>query len=296
VDVYQLSMNRRSFIYYTSGLTVCLPSFARKSNTPYLDKIGLQLYTLRNPIKQDLSKTLTEVAQIGYKQVEPYGFPSPQALELIKQSRDLGMKVNSSHFDWNSLLAPEKKGVEPFEQILETANRLKLTDLVVPYLHEVDRADLSAYGRTADLLNKGASQAKQAGIRLAYHNHAFEFQPMSKGKTGYDVFVEDFSKDMFFEVDVFWLKVGGVDPVTMIRKLGRRISQLHLKDLKKGTPCPNYGKLQHDAFDEIGDGMIPMKPIMQAAQKAGVKHCHVEQDHSPAPLESIRKSLKHLNG
>ncbi len=288
-------MNRRSFIYQASGLTLCLPTFARKSGLPYLDEVGLQLYTLRNPIKQDLGKTIQEVANIGYKQVEPYGFPSPQAIEMIRQSRERGMQVNSSHFDWNSLLAPEKKGVQPFEKILETAREHKLTDLVVPYLHEVDRTDLSAYEKTADSLNKGATLAKQAGIRLAYHNHAFEFKPMNKGKTGYDVFVESFSPEMFFEVDVFWVKVGGVDPVSMIRKLGRRISQLHLKDLKKGTVCPNYGKLAPDAFDEIGDGMIPMKPIMRAAQKAGVKHCHVEQDHSPSPLQSIRKSLNHLN-
>jgi sugar phosphate isomerase/epimerase len=288
-------MNRRSFIYGASGLTLCLPTFARKSDLPYLKQIGLQLYTLRNPINQDLGKTIREVAQIGYKQVEPYGFPSPQSIDLITQSRDRGLQVNSSHFDWNSLLAPSKIGVQPFEEILETARKHKLTDLVVPYLHEVDRVDLSAYEKTADVLNKGAVQAKQAGIRLAYHNHAFEFKPMHKGKTGYDVFMETFSKNMFFEVDVFWIKVGGVDPVSMIRKLGRRISQLHLKDLKKGTACPNYGKLEQDAFDEIGDGMIPMAPIMRAAQKVGVKHCHVEQDHSPSPLKSIRKSLEHLN-
>ena len=76
-------MNRRSFIYQASGLTLCLPSFARKSGLPYLDELGLQLYTLRNPIKQDLGKTIREVAKIGYKQVEPYGFPSPQAIEMI---------------------------------------------------------------------------------------------------------------------------------------------------------------------------------------------------------------------
>ena len=288
-------MNRRSFIYQASGLTLCLPTFANNPSLPYLDKVGLQLYTLRNPIKEDVGKTIREVAQIGYKQVEPYGFPSPQAIDLITQSRDRGMQVNSSHFDWNSLLAPDKKGVKPFEKILEIASKHNLTDLVVPYLHEVDRADLSAYKKTAESLNKGAALAKQAGIRLAYHNHAFEFKPMNKGKTGYDVFMESFSPDMSFEVDVFWVKVGGVDPVSMIRKLGQRISQLHLKDLKKGTLCPNYGKLSKEAFDEIGDGMIPMKPIMRAAQKAGVKHCHVEQDHSPSPLLSIRKSFNHLN-
>ena len=105
---------------------------------PYLDEIGLQLYTLRNPIKQDLGKTIREVAEIGYKQVESYGFPSPQSLELITQSRERGMEVNSSHFNWDCVLHPEKKGVQPFGEVLETARKHKLTDLVVPYLHGAD--------------------------------------------------------------------------------------------------------------------------------------------------------------
>ena len=118
LEIYDLAMNRRSFIYQASGITLCLPAFARKPALPYLDQIGLQLYTLRNPIKEDLGKTIQEVAKTGYKQVEPYGFPSPQAIDLITQSRDRGMQVHSSHFDWNSLLAPDKKGVQPFEKIL----------------------------------------------------------------------------------------------------------------------------------------------------------------------------------
>ena len=106
-------MNRRSFIYQASGITLGLPAFARNEGLPYLDEIGLQLYTLRNPIKQDLGKTIREVAEIGYKQVESYGFPSPQSLELITQSRERGMEVNSSHFNWDCVLHPEKKGSSP---------------------------------------------------------------------------------------------------------------------------------------------------------------------------------------
>ena len=57
-EVYDWIMNRRSFIYRASGITLCLPAFARKPALPYLDRIGLQLYTLRNPIKEDLGKTI----------------------------------------------------------------------------------------------------------------------------------------------------------------------------------------------------------------------------------------------
>ena len=99
---------------------------------------------------------------------------------------------------------------------------------------------------------------------------------------------------MHFEVDVFWVKLGGVEPIALLKKLNKRVSQLHLKDLQKGSVCPNYGKVKPEAFDEIGDGMIPMFPIIEAAKKIGVKHCHVEQDHSHAPLSSIQKSLNFL--
>ena len=84
-----------------------------------------------------------------------------------------------------------------FEKILEIAHKNELTDLVVPYLHTPNRSNLEAYKKTADQLNKGAIQAKEAGIRLSYHNHAFEFQPLSGGKTGFDVLTRNFSEDMF---------------------------------------------------------------------------------------------------
>ena len=99
---------------------------------------------------------------------------------------------------------------------------------------------------------------------------------------------------MKFELDVFWVKAGGVDPVKLIDRLKGRVSQLHLKDLKKGLQLPNYGQLDKGAFKELGNGSIAMEPIIEAAGRAGVAHCHVEQDHSPAPLESIGQSMQHL--
>jgi len=106
--------------------------------------------------------------------------------------------------------------------------------------------------------------------------------------------MDEFSPEMQFEVDVFWVVVGGVDPVKLIKKLRGRVSQLHLKDLKKGMDLPEFGSVPKDAFQELGDGIIPMEPIIQAAQKAGVAHCHVEQDQSSDPIASIRQSIQHL--
>jgi sugar phosphate isomerase/epimerase len=258
----------------------------------YRKQIGIQLYTLRNQINDDVKATIKAVADAGYKQVEPYGFPD--ANPMIEAAKDNGLAVNSSHFAWDSVVNPDDKGVAPFAEILENAKQTGLTDLVIPYLADRNRNTLDDYKQLCERCNKAAEQAKRAGIQLAYHNHAFEFKPFDGGKTGYDVMIEEFSPDMQFEVDVFWIQVGGKDPVELIRKLKGRVSQLHLKDLNKSIDTPNYGSIPPEAFEELGDGVIPMEPIIDVAAEAGVKICHVEQDHSPHPIESIQQSMKHL--
>jgi len=285
-------MKRRHFLATSLASTLSLPAWALEEDNPYRNNIGIQLYTLRNQIKEDVAGTLKAVAAAGYQQVEPYGFPN--ADEMIQAARDNGLAVNSSHFAWESVTQPDKKGVKPFGEILEGAKEAGLTHLVIPYVHAQNRENLDDYKLLAEHCNGAAVEAKKAGIQLAYHNHNFEFEPKEGAKSGYDIFIEEFGPEMQFEVDVFWVKAGGVDPAALIRKLKGRVSQLHLKDLKKGLELPNYGKLPNDTFKELGNGMIPMEPIIEAAAEAGVAHCHVEQDQSPDPIASIGESMTHL--
>lgn len=291
-------MKRRHFIKTALATSLAssatLRAFALNKNNAYRKNIGIQLYTLRNQISQDTAGTLKAVADAGYKQVEPYGFPNAE--DMIKAAKDFGMAVNSSHFAWESVTEPQTAGTVPFETILDKANAHGLSHLVVPYVHEHNRRSLDDYKRLADNFNKAADQARSSGIQLSYHNHSFEFRPLEGEKTGYDIFVESFSPAMMFEVDVFWVKLGGVDPVRLIRKLKGRVSQLHLKDLKSGITMPEYdnGKIPADAFQELGNGIIDMDPIIETADAAGVDHCHVEQDQSPDPIASIRQSMRHL--
>jgi len=270
-----------------------LPAFALEKDNPYRKNIGIQLYTLRDQLKADTAGTIKAVAEAGYQQVEPYGFPH-DAADMIRAAKDNGLAVNSSHFAWESVTDPTKEGVIPFGKILDGAKEVGLSHLVIPYLHAHNRKTPDDYKRLAARFNTAAEEAKGAGIQLAYHNHNFEFEPMGGGKSGYDILVSELSPDMKFELDVFWVKAGGVDPVALIKKLSGRVSQLHLKDLKKGLELPNYGGLPEDSFKELGNGSIPMGPIIEAAASAGVAHCHVEQDQSPDPIKSIAESMQYL--
>lgn len=292
------SMNRRNFIRTTAATSLALTSTsplmaALAADDTYRKNIGIQLYTLRDAISKDTAGTLKQVAAAGYKQVEPYGFPG--ADEMIKAAKDSGLAVRSSHFQWDSVVNPKDAAMSDFSKILEKAHESGLSHLVIPYLQDGNRKSLDDYKKVAENANKAAVLAKKAGIQLAYHNHNFEFAPKDGGKTGYDIFIEQFSTDMKFEIDVFWVKVAGIDPAALISKLKGRVSQLHLKDLKEGVTTPNFGSpLSNDAFQALGEGVIPMEPILAAAKSAGVEHCHVEQDQSPDPIASVGRSVKYL--
>ena len=289
-------MNRRHFLQTSLASFLSVPAFALEADNPYRKNIGIQLYTLRDQIKADLPGTLKAVASAGYRQVEPYDAPGANSLEMIKVSKDLGMAANSSHFAWESVTDPDKAGVAPFAEILQRAKNAGLSHLVIPYLHADTRKTADDYKRLAERCNAGAALAKEAGIQLAYHNHQFEFQPLEGGKSGYEVFMAEFSPEMKFELDVFWVKLGGLDPVELLGKLKGRVSQIHLKDLKAGLTLPQFGSVPGDAFKELGQGIIPMKPIIEAAALAGVAHAHVEQDQSPDPVKSIGMSMDYLKG
>ena len=288
-------MTRRSFLRTSAAGSLFAGSAqtlsALAADNVYRVNIGIQLYTLRDGLKADTAATMKVVAGAGYKQVEMYGFPKSDA--MAKAARDNGLALNSAHFDWEAAVNPSDEGFSDFKKIVEKAQEMKLSHLVVPYLHDKDRKTLDDYKRVAETLNKAALVAKDANIQLGYHNHSFEFQPM-EGSSGYDVFIAEFSPEMKFEIDVFWVRAADLDPVTLIKKLKGRVSQLHLKDLKKGSELPIYQKMPNDAFKELGRGMIPIEPIIAAAKDAGVVHCHVEQDQSPDPLASIQESVTYL--
>ena len=287
-------MNRRRFLQSTAVATFAASPLARalEADNAYRKNIGLQLYTLRNELQKDTPGTIKAVAAAGYKQGEMFGFPNCDP--VIAAAKDSGLELHSSHFEWDSVVNPKDDSYSDFQRILEKAKKVGLSDLVIPFLAEQNRKTIDDFKKVAAHANQAAVLAKKAGIQLSYHNHAFEFEPKEGGRRGIDVFMAEFGPDMKFEVDIFWVKVGGVEPLDLMKKLSGRMSQIHLKDLKAGLTLPAFGSVPADAFKELGNGIIPMEPIMVAAKAAGVKLCHVEQDQSPDPIASIRQSIAYL--
>lgn len=293
-------MRRRQFVKSATAATISLPwflqtGFAKESPiSKYMDTIGLQLWTVRDQLKEDLPGTLKAIADAGYRQVE-LGTVL-EADKYIPTAKDLGMDVTSAFIDWKSIAAPEADNAADIDKIIERAHHFGLKHIVFGYIGKGHRETVDQYKAHAERANAAGEKCKDAQLQLCYHNHSFEFADLGDGVTGWDVFVEEFDKDnVKFEVDVFWVKVGGLNPFKAMRALEGRISQVHLKDMQKGTgTIHDEGQVPKEAFQELGDGVIDMAKVMKIAAKMGAEQCHVEQDQSPNPIESIGQSMKYL--
>ena len=296
-------MKRRHFLQTTAGLSVAAlttqlarPLYAMPKSSKYLDSIGLQLWTVRNQLKEDTGKTLKAVADAGYKQVELMSVTGSE--EIVEQAKAVGMGVTSGFINWESICKPEKEGIASVDDIIATASKMGLQHLVFGYIGAGSRETSQQLKQIAKNTNEAAKKAMDAGMQMCYHNHSFEFKKIDGDTTGYDILVEEFDEDLVkFELDVFWAKVGGLDPFEEMKKLDGRISQVHLKDVKEGTGVIyDEGKVPEEAFKECGNGTIDMGKVMKLAEEVGAVNCHVEQDQSPDPIASIGQSIDYLNG
>ena len=242
---------------------------------------GVQLYTLRDLTQKSFVRTVNAVAKIGYASVELAGFGDLKTPQEVKKALDdAGLKSPSGHWAIDVL----EKDVE---RIKDEAQLFGMEAVVVPFLTEERRKTADDYKRTAAVLNEIGNALHGVGIELAYHNHSFEFEKFD-GKYGLDILYENTMPHLVTaEIDVYWVKHGGVDPTAYVDQLGDRVRLLHLKDM---------GPEPEKRFAEVGTGSIDFKPILAAAEKHGVRWGFVEQDktYETDPLDAIRTSFENL--
>lgn len=296
-----LSLSRRQLLKMAaagSAVTAWnFPAWGLEADLPYMDRIGLQLYTVRNHMAIAPERTLQAIAAAGYRQVELMSIDS-SAVEIAGIARDAGLMVHSAFMDWRAIADPTAGGVTSVDQTVELAERIGLRHVVFGYIGQPQRDTVDKCLAIAEATNRAAEKFRGAGVRLCYHNHSFEFAPGSGGNDGtmFDLFLKRFDPQWVeWELDVFWAQIGGLDPIKCLQELQGRVTQVHLKNLQAGTGViTNEGQVPPEAFKELGAGVIDIPAIMRVAQATGVQYCHVEQDHSPAPLQSIVESINYL--
>jgi sugar phosphate isomerase/epimerase len=245
--------------------------------------IGLQLYTLRDVINNDVKGTVKQLTDWGYTKFETYGYNNGQLFGMSSKEfndyvKGLGAQVVSGHYgidvvrgDWEKAVADAKDAGQQY--------------MILPWLDEATRT-ADGYKKVIEDVNKAAEVTKSAGIRMGYHNHDFEFQKFGD-KTGFEMLLDGLDPtNVSFELDLYWVVRAGQDPEQIFAKYPGRFEQWHVKDMDKTAPEKNA---------DIGSGSIDFKKLFTYAEQSGMKHWYVEQETYPVdPMASTKNSIDYL--
>jgi sugar phosphate isomerase/epimerase len=256
-----------------------------------IDRVGLQLYTVRDLMKADLDGTIAKVAAIGYKEVEFAGYFGRTGQQVRAACDKNGLEPVSTHVQYDEL-------DDKFPSVIETSKTIGLKYIVCPWIPEDLRKSPDIWKQAAAKFNHCGEQSKKAGLQFAYHNHWFEFLPVD-GKLPYDALLKECDGNLVkMEMDLCWITAAGGDPLKYFNAYPGRFPLVHVKDLKK-LPVITAGGSQNfgDTVDltAVGSGIIDWKRIFAQSEKAGIKHYIVEHDKPEVPFDSITKSYEYLN-
>jgi sugar phosphate isomerase/epimerase len=246
-------------------------------------QIALQLYTLREHARTpaDFLRMLERVRDIGYSAVEFAGLPDLPIAELTAATKSLGLTVCATHVGLESIVN-ETAGVA------QRAHSLGTRHVVCPFPSGVDLSDVDQVDRMIQQLGEAGSRLQQAGLRLAYHNHAMEFHRMAGSTVLERIFARSRPGHLGAELDIHWVQAGGGDPVAWCRRLAGRLPILHVKDFTVSA------KGERECA-EVGAGNLDISAILNAAEQSGCEWFVVEQDTCQRdPFECVAQSLAYL--
>ena len=239
--------------------------------------IGVQLYTLRDLVKNDMAGTLRALAGIGYREVEFAGLHGNAPGDVRAMLEDAKLTAPSAH------LPIEAMRTEP-EEAIAAAKVLGHRYLILPWVQPPKSLDV--WRSLAGEMNTFGRTCQERGIQFAYHNHDFEFVPID-GTMPYDLLLAECDPELVkMQLDLFWAVKGGQDPVAYFERHPGRFPLVHVKDMREPRGA--------QVMTEVGTGDIDFRRIFSHAERAGLVHYVVEHDNPADPLASVRTSYENL--
>ena len=282
--------NRREFIQLAGmGLVAtAIPDFLKLPAATGKHRLAVQLYTIRDAISKDFRGSLKHLADLGFKNVETAFWPENVSVQTAADSlKELGLNVTSCHVDM-----PTRYNIA---KLVSTAKAYNCDKLIWHGWPEDKRySSLEGTKELVKLYNEGYKLAKDHGLHFGLHNHWWEYRNHVGGKLVYEVLNEELNPDIFFETDVYWVKVAGQDPATILKKLKNRIRLIHIKD----GPAVFNEKLIKDTPDPmtpVGKGTLDIPSIVDACSDK-VEYMVIELDKSAIDVyEALKQSRQYLS-
>ena len=238
--------------------------------------LSVQLYSLREALAQDFEGTIRAVADIGYIGVEPFGGMPGGLSEAASLFRELDLQVCSSHIPY-----PD---AENQDAVLEMAEAYGLQRACIAFLPPSEFETVDSIKRVCERLNEAGELARANGFQLGYHNHWWEYKKIN-GAATLDLMLAELD-DVFLQIDTYWVQVGGLDAVDLVRQAGSRASLIHLKD----GPVDTDGDMT-----AVGQGKMDVPGIVNAAQSADWHIVELDRCATDM-LDAVRDSYTYLTG
>lgn len=244
-------------------------------------KIGLQLYSIYLEAEKDMLGTLKKVKDMGYDSVQFAGLFGVAAKEVKKVLYSTGLTVAGAH------IPLDRFSGEAFKRHMEEQMVLGNDLMIMPYLTEEQRKSIDDYKRVAETLNEAGFRGKEYGLRIAYHNHDFEFYELD-GKIPFDVIYQETDSELVkMELDTYWAKFADFEPEDLLNKYKYRCVSLHLKDMTT--------KDDNKVSTIAGSGMLDMRGFLRLADEQKVDYCVVEQEYFEGnPLAEVEKGVQNI--
>jgi len=240
--------------------------------------IAVQLYTLRDELAKDYESVIRRVAEIGFVGVEPAGFPGTTPEAAGRLFKELGLVVPSAHLP---LPIGDNKN-----EVLDTAIAIGCTRLISAFMPPEQYKTIDSIKQLCERFNEANTVAAEQGMRFGIHNHWWEFEQV-EGRPAWEVLLEHLEPTVFFEVDTYWAKTAGSDPVAVLQRLGNRAPVLHIKD----GPC-----IVGEPMVAAGQGAMDI-PALIAAGEGHTKWLVVELDACATDMfEAVEQSYRYLVG
>jgi sugar phosphate isomerase/epimerase len=280
-------IDRRHFVKASTGAALggilglehsSLARIAEATGDRSIDRIGVQLYTVRTLMEKDFQGTLGAIADIGFHQVEFHDYFGRQPQQVRKILDRLGLEAPAAHFPWQAFK-------EDADGVIETAQAVGHRYVLLAWLPPEDRTSIAQYKDLAAICNEVGEACKSVGLQFAYHNHDFEFQAID-GQVPFDLLLSETDPDLVeFEIDLYWIIKAGHDPLDYFQAHPGRFTLCHVKDMAGGG-----------GMADVGSGRIDFAAIFARGQQTGLRYFFVEHDEPPDPLASIASSFNYLKG
>jgi len=276
-------MERRTFIQTMGAAAAAsLVPPVRLHASAHLERVGLELYSVRHEMMKDPDKTLAAVRAAGYSDVEllwsfqNFGRTTEQVIAALQKE---GLRAPSAHMSPEDILIG-------WERRLEIAKKIGHQYLIVPSFSGETSQSLDDWREWADHFNTAGAAARKAGIWLAFHNEP-DHMKLIDGKVPYDVFVERLDPAAVrLQLDVGNMVMGGGDPMQYLTRWKDRYWSFHLKDVVPDKSSDT----------DLGKGIFDFKKFLGAVPDLSQKPCYVEQEGPSDELVAARNNYSFLHG